>query len=51
MGEVEVTVLELALELQKKADSEMESINPCGEFIYEDVLFCAPEKQLILINF
>ncbi|MFQ6633904.1 hypothetical protein Gotur_011629, partial [Gossypium turneri] len=36
MGEVEVT-LELALELQERADSKMESINPC---LYEEELFC-----------
>ncbi|MBA0590240.1 hypothetical protein Gorai_018954 [Gossypium raimondii] len=38
MGEVEVT-LELALELQERADSEMESIYPYGECIYEEALF------------
>ncbi|MBA0617945.1 hypothetical protein Godav_027349 [Gossypium davidsonii] len=36
MGEVEVT-LELALELQERADSKIESINPC---MYEEELFC-----------
>ncbi|OMP11306.1 hypothetical protein COLO4_03897 [Corchorus olitorius] len=41
MGEVEMT-LELALELQNKADSEIERINPHGECVYEDVIFCAP---------
>ncbi|XWS47488.1 hypothetical protein CRYUN_Cryun14cG0156600 [Craigia yunnanensis] len=41
MGEVEVT-LKLALELQKKADSEMESINPQGECIYEEASFHLP---------
>ncbi|XVF81717.1 hypothetical protein PTKIN_Ptkin15bG0178000 [Pterospermum kingtungense] len=35
MSEVEMTQ-ELALELQKKADSEMESINPQGECIFEE---------------
>ncbi|XVF81736.1 hypothetical protein PTKIN_Ptkin15bG0179900 [Pterospermum kingtungense] len=39
MGEVEVT-LELALELQEKADSEMEDLNPYAEWMYdEDVSF------------
>ncbi|KAB2004077.1 hypothetical protein ES319_D11G173500v1 [Gossypium barbadense] len=40
MGEVEVT-LELALELQGRADSEMESIYPSGEFMYEEASFSA----------
>ncbi|XVF81748.1 hypothetical protein PTKIN_Ptkin15bG0181100 [Pterospermum kingtungense] len=35
MGEVEVT-LELALELQEKADSEMEGLNPYGEWMYDE---------------
>ncbi|KAE8722307.1 CC-NBS-LRR class disease resistance protein, putative isoform 1 [Hibiscus syriacus] len=35
MGEVEAT-LELALELQKQEEYEMESINPQGEFICEE---------------
>ncbi|GMI66224.1 MEDOS 2 [Hibiscus trionum] len=38
MGEVEVT-LELALELQDRADAEMQAINPCGECMYEEALF------------
>ncbi|OMO71647.1 hypothetical protein COLO4_28136 [Corchorus olitorius] len=38
MGEVEVA-LELALELQKKADYEMEGSAPHGECMYEDALF------------
>ncbi|OMP11309.1 hypothetical protein COLO4_03900 [Corchorus olitorius] len=41
MGEVEMT-LELALQLQNKADSEIEHINPHGGCVYEDVLFYAP---------
>ncbi|MBA0617942.1 hypothetical protein Godav_027349 [Gossypium davidsonii] len=40
MGEVEVT-LELAMELQGRADSEMESIYPSGEFMYEEASFSA----------
>ncbi|KAE8732774.1 Malectin/receptor protein kinase family protein [Hibiscus syriacus] len=42
MGEVEVT-LELALELQDRADAEMEAINPSGdgEYLYEEALFSA----------
>ena len=40
MGEVEVT-LELALELQEKADSEMDVINPYGECMYKDSSFCS----------
>ncbi|KAK8669520.1 hypothetical protein V6N13_106948 [Hibiscus sabdariffa] len=44
MGEVEVT-LELALELQDRADAEMQATNPCGEYMYEEVLFSAfPRK-------
>ncbi|KAK9035044.1 hypothetical protein V6N11_077095 [Hibiscus sabdariffa] len=44
MGEVEVT-LELALELQGRADAEMQATNPCGECMYEQVLFSAfPRK-------
>ncbi|XWS47490.1 hypothetical protein CRYUN_Cryun14cG0156800 [Craigia yunnanensis] len=39
MGEVEVT-LELALELQEKADSEMEGINHYAECMYEEAKFC-----------
>ncbi|XVF81741.1 hypothetical protein PTKIN_Ptkin15bG0180400 [Pterospermum kingtungense] len=35
MGEVEVT-LELALELQEKADCEMEGLNPYGEWMYDE---------------
>ncbi|XWS75673.1 hypothetical protein CRYUN_Cryun01aG0111300 [Craigia yunnanensis] len=38
VGEVEVT-LELALELQEKADSELESINAHGECMYGEVSF------------
>ncbi|XVE78550.1 hypothetical protein DITRI_Ditri13aG0154500 [Diplodiscus trichospermus] len=38
MGEVEVT-LELALELQEKADFEMEGINSHGECMYKDSSF------------
>ncbi|MBA0715515.1 hypothetical protein Golax_014407 [Gossypium laxum] len=41
MGEVEAT-LQDALELQKKADSEMKSIIPHSGVMYEDELFCAP---------
>ncbi|XVE78554.1 hypothetical protein DITRI_Ditri13aG0154900 [Diplodiscus trichospermus] len=41
MGEVEVT-LELALELQEKADSEMEGINSYGECMYKDSSFRPP---------
>ncbi|PPD87880.1 hypothetical protein GOBAR_DD15194 [Gossypium barbadense] len=41
MGEVEST-LQDALELQKKADSEMKSIIPHSEVMYEDEQFCAP---------
>ncbi|GMI69058.1 FERONIA [Hibiscus trionum] len=37
LGEVETT-LELALELQNRADSEMECLNPHGEAKYEEVL-------------
>ncbi|KAB2004075.1 hypothetical protein ES319_D11G173200v1 [Gossypium barbadense] len=40
MGEVEVT-LELALELQERADSEMGRIYLSGEFMYEEALFSA----------
>ncbi|KAE8722308.1 Malectin/receptor protein kinase family protein [Hibiscus syriacus] len=40
MGEVEVT-LELALELQNRADAEMEAFNPSGEYLYEEALFSA----------
>ncbi|KAK8694342.1 hypothetical protein V6N13_071896 [Hibiscus sabdariffa] len=36
MGEVEVT-LELALELQGRADAEMQATNPCGECMYEQI--------------
>ncbi|KAE8654935.1 Malectin/receptor protein kinase family protein [Hibiscus syriacus] len=35
MGEVEVT-LELALELQDRADAEMEAINPCGQYMHDE---------------
>ncbi|OMP11305.1 hypothetical protein COLO4_03896 [Corchorus olitorius] len=38
MGEVEAT-LELALELQIQADSEIKCIDPNGEYMYEQVLF------------
>ncbi|KAK8588602.1 hypothetical protein V6N12_023029 [Hibiscus sabdariffa] len=38
MGEVELT-LELALELQKQAESEFESINAQGEFMCEEASF------------
>ena len=38
MGEAEVT-LELAFELQKKADAEIESINPGGGSIYKESSF------------
>ncbi|XVE63856.1 hypothetical protein DITRI_Ditri07aG0054800 [Diplodiscus trichospermus] len=37
LGEVEAT-LELALEMQNRADSEMERINPHGDAMYEEVL-------------
>ncbi|KAK8488908.1 hypothetical protein V6N12_033828 [Hibiscus sabdariffa] len=40
LGEVEAT-LELALELQNRADSEMESLNPHGEVMYEEVVVSA----------
>ncbi|KAA3474659.1 receptor-like protein kinase FERONIA [Gossypium australe] len=40
MGEVEAT-LELALELQERADSGTESIYPFGECMYEEALFSA----------
>ncbi|XVE80279.1 hypothetical protein DITRI_Ditri14bG0127400 [Diplodiscus trichospermus] len=46
LGEVEAT-LELALELQNRADSEMERINPHGEGTYEEVLFSVPSIFLI----
>ncbi|OMP05892.1 hypothetical protein COLO4_08478 [Corchorus olitorius] len=39
MGEVELS-LELALELQKKADSEMQGIANNGECMYEEASFC-----------
>ncbi|XVE78553.1 hypothetical protein DITRI_Ditri13aG0154800 [Diplodiscus trichospermus] len=39
MGEVEMA-LEAALELQKTADAEMESVNPHCEYVYEEVLSC-----------
>ncbi|XWS36839.1 hypothetical protein CRYUN_Cryun20dG0120200 [Craigia yunnanensis] len=45
MGEVEVT-LELALELQEKADCEMEGINPYGECMYDEASFCASVSAL-----
>ncbi|EOY03765.1 Uncharacterized protein TCM_018940 [Theobroma cacao] len=41
MGEVEV-MLELALELQEKADSNMEDLDPHGECKYGEVSFCIP---------
>ncbi|GMJ16123.1 hypothetical protein HRI_005281500 [Hibiscus trionum] len=40
LGEVEAT-LELALELQNRADSEMECLNPHGEVMYEEVVVSA----------
>ncbi|TYI01130.1 hypothetical protein ES332_A11G180200v1 [Gossypium tomentosum] len=46
MGEVEVT-LELALELQERADSEMESIYPSGECMYEEALFSAFVRNFV----
>ncbi|GKU97407.1 hypothetical protein SLEP1_g10557 [Rubroshorea leprosula] len=38
MGEVEVT-LELALELQERADSVMKAVNPHADYAYEEVPF------------
>ncbi|XVF81733.1 hypothetical protein PTKIN_Ptkin15bG0179600 [Pterospermum kingtungense] len=38
-GEVEMA-LEAALELQEKADFEMESVNPHCDYMYEEVLCC-----------
>ncbi|GMI66221.1 FERONIA [Hibiscus trionum] len=44
MGEVEVT-LELALELQDRADAEMESIKPSCECMYDEALFSAFSRK------
>ncbi|KAK8653956.1 hypothetical protein V6N13_127937 [Hibiscus sabdariffa] len=40
LGEVEAT-LELALELQNRANSEMDCLNPHGEVMYEEVVVSA----------
>ncbi|KAL4353752.1 hypothetical protein GQ457_06G026920 [Hibiscus cannabinus] len=44
MGEVEIT-LELALELQDRADAEMEATNPSTECLYEEALFSASVRN------
>ncbi|XP_022759902.1 receptor-like protein kinase FERONIA [Durio zibethinus] len=46
MGEVEVT-LELALELQEKADSELEGLDPHGECMYGELSFCGSVTNLV----
>ncbi|XWS30887.1 hypothetical protein CRYUN_Cryun23aG0029700 [Craigia yunnanensis] len=52
MGEVEV-MLDRALELQAKADFDMLHLAPYGEYMYEDVSFCAlvPEYSSIVDSF
>ncbi|XP_017974517.1 PREDICTED: receptor-like protein kinase FERONIA [Theobroma cacao] len=50
IGEVEV-MLELALELQKQADSIMESINPHGEYMYEEASFRFSVSDLDLYGY
>ncbi|EOY20269.1 Malectin/receptor protein kinase family protein [Theobroma cacao] len=39
MGEVEL-MLELALEMQEKADTELVDVDPHGKYMYEEVSFC-----------
>ncbi|KAK6270619.1 hypothetical protein POUND7_007717 [Theobroma cacao] len=41
MGEVEL-MLEFALEMQEKADSEMVDVDPHGQCMYGEVSFCIP---------
>ncbi|XP_022759152.1 receptor-like protein kinase FERONIA [Durio zibethinus] len=52
MGEV-VVMLELALELQEKADSDSVHLAPHGEYMYEEVLFSAsvPESSSTVDSF
>ncbi|KAK5784380.1 receptor-like protein kinase FERONIA [Gossypium arboreum] len=49
MGEVVVT-LELALELQERADSKMEAINPSGEFMYEELFSASVSKPFASVS-
>ncbi|XWS30890.1 hypothetical protein CRYUN_Cryun23aG0030000 [Craigia yunnanensis] len=49
MGEVEVT-LELALELQEKADSEMEGIKPHRKCVYVEASFCTSVSNFGLLR-
>ncbi|KAK6270614.1 hypothetical protein POUND7_007712 [Theobroma cacao] len=47
MGEVEL-MLELALEMQEKADSEMKDVDPHGECMYGEISFSIPVSDHIL---
>ncbi|XP_039066431.1 receptor-like protein kinase FERONIA [Hibiscus syriacus] len=49
MGEVEAT-LELALELQERADSEMEAMNPCGQCMYDEASISASLRNILGFN-
>ncbi|XP_017984594.1 PREDICTED: receptor-like protein kinase FERONIA [Theobroma cacao] len=47
MGEVEL-MLELALEMQEKADSELVDVDPHGKCMYGEVSFCIPVSDYSL---
>ncbi|XP_017984584.1 PREDICTED: receptor-like protein kinase FERONIA [Theobroma cacao] len=47
MGEVEL-MLDLALEMQEKADSEMKDVDPHGECMYGEISFSIPVSDHIL---